>query len=372
LKTIQGPRGRIYPDHNPETVALLGMGPSVQDFMTETMTQEMKPEHHDEVWAINMVANCFRADVCFWMDDLESQSKACPHPLLPTTKLKEAFAEQRIAGLYPAGGPRFENLIKMIRESEDWVPHERYDWIVEEFKTLINSNLGGLSFVSVTQITNMFNEDRNKAIPDPKRSLAGLIQKLASLNIPVVTPKRHTDLVPTSFDYPIDEVSALGFSMFGKPYLQNGVAMAIGYAIWKGVKRLKIYGCDFTYPNRNFAEEGRGCVEAWIALAASKNVQVYLSPHTSLLDTVKGYGVYGYAEQPEIILPDGGKFKYVQQTAAPNGVYVPENSQGVRNELPGAAQADSTGGIRNREFGHAAVNAGRVGNQQSGAGHAQA
>jgi len=47
FKTIEGPNGRLYLDHSPKTVCLVGMGPSIQDFMGETLTQELRPEHHD-------------------------------------------------------------------------------------------------------------------------------------------------------------------------------------------------------------------------------------------------------------------------------------------------------------------------------------
>ena len=62
MKQIEGPRGRIYPDHSPKRVALIGMGPSFQDYLQETMTQELTPEHHDEVWGINMIGNALRCD----------------------------------------------------------------------------------------------------------------------------------------------------------------------------------------------------------------------------------------------------------------------------------------------------------------------
>lgn len=226
----------LHLKHNPKVVALVGMGPSIVDILSETLTQECSPTWCDEVWAINMVSNAIQHDVVFWLDDLEQQQNFKP----------------------------------------------------------------------------------------------GLFDLLRRRGKPVITSVARRDVVPNSYDYPLDEICATAIPAFGKPYLTNGVAMAVAYAMWKGVETLKIYGCDFTYPNRNFAEEGRACVEAWITLANLKGMSVQLSPTTSLFDTVSDHGVYGYAVQPEITLPNGVKFKYeVKDQSA--GRYVATDSSGEKD-----------------------------------------
>ena len=158
----------------------------------------------------------------------------------------------------------------------------------------------------------------------------GLFDLLRKRGKPVITSVARRDIIPNSYDYPLDEVSAIAIPAFGKPYLTNGVAMAIAYAMWKGVETLKIYGCDFTYPNRNFAEAGRACVESWITLANLRGMRVLLAPTTSLFDTVSDHGIYGYREQPEITLPDGMKFKYEKKDQSA-GRYVATDSSGERD-----------------------------------------
>ena len=227
---------KLYLKHNPKVVALVGMGPSIVDILSETLTQECSTQWADEVWAINMVSNIIQHDVVFWMDDLEQQQNFKP----------------------------------------------------------------------------------------------GLFDLLRRRGKPLITSVARRDIIPTSYDYPLDEIAAISAPIFGKPYLTNGVAMAIAYAMWKGVETLKIYGCDFTYPNRNFAEEGRACTEAWISLASTRGMNVALSPSTSLFDTVSDHGIYGYAQQPEIMLQDGVKFKYVKKGDAP-GRYTATDSSGAQN-----------------------------------------
>lgn len=229
-----------YLDHSPETVALVGMGPSIGDLFTETMTQEFMPEFADEFWTINMASNIVHSDVIFWLDDLEQQDKFKP----------------------------------------------------------------------------------------------GLISVLRRKDVPVITSKSYRKILPNSYDFPIDEVVALALPIFGKPYLNNGVAMAIAYALVKGVKVLKIYGADFSYPNRDYAESGRACVEAWVTVACMRQptMEIRLCPKTSLFDAVLDKGIYGYATQPLITLPDGQKYQYKSAGKAPPG-YKPEDTSGQPKEM---------------------------------------
>lgn len=163
-----------------------------------------------------------------------------------------------------------------------------------------------------------------------KNFRAPLIEALASYNVPVITSKSYPDLVPLSYDYPIEPIARMGTEILGKPYLNNGVAMAIAYGIHIGLKRLVIYGADFSYPNRDFAESGRGCTETWVTIAGMKGMEVALCPGTSLMDTVKDHGIYGYSEQPAITLKDGRTYRYLLPTEqGARGKYVPEDTSGV-------------------------------------------
>lgn len=159
-----------------------------------------------------------------------------------------------------------------------------------------------------------------------------LFVALRRWGLPVITPIRYPHVLEHSFDYPIQEVSNIGIPVFGKPYLNNGVAQAIGYAMWKGVKRLEIYGADFSYPNRDYAESGRACVESWTTLAAVRGMEIALSSNTSLMDMVKDQGIYGYVDQPTILMPDGRTFRYIKRNEL--GKYMPEDSSGAPNVHP--------------------------------------
>ena len=246
-------------DHSPHTVALVGMGPSVTDFITETMTQEFQPNFADEIWSINMASNAIHSDLVFWMDDLMQQ---------------------------------------------------------ERFKP-------------------------------------GLMAVLRRKGVKVITSTAYPEILPNSYDYPLDEVALLALKAFSKPYLNNGVAMAIAYALVRGVRVMKLYGCDFSYPNRDYAESGRACVEAWIALAcATETMEIRLCPKTSLYDSVLDKGIYGYATPPTITLPNGKEYKY-QSPGELTAQYIAEDSSGqpketkddgIRGSLPGTERGSTDSG----------------------------
>jgi hypothetical protein len=161
-----------------------------------------------------------------------------------------------------------------------------------------------------------------------------LISELNRRGKPVMTATSYRDVCPTSYDYPIDAIGKISVDIFGKVYLSNSIAMGIAYAIHKKVKVLKLYGCDFTYPDRNFAEAGRACVEAWATAAITKyDMDIGLCPRTSLFDTVSSKtGVYGFAEQPEVKVGKGMKYKYTKKEDAEALPYKPEDSSGVKND----------------------------------------
>lgn len=245
--------------HAPHTVALIGMGPSITDFIAETMTQEFQPDFADEFWTINMASNMVHSDVVFWMDDLEQQ---------------------------------------------------------ERFKP-------------------------------------GLMAVLRRKGVDVITSTAYPEILPNSYDFPLDEVAALAIKVFGKPYLNNGVAMAIAYAMARGVKVMKIYGADFSYPNRDYAESGRACVEAWIAYAcATETMEIRLCPKTSLYDSVIDKGVYGYATQPKITLPNGQVYQY-KSPGELTAAYIAEDSSGqppkeqtddrIQRSVPGVEREGANG-----------------------------
>jgi hypothetical protein len=53
----------------------------------------------------------------------------------------------------------------------------------------------------------------------------------------------------------------------GMAYLNNTGACAVAYAVHIGVKKISLFGCDYTYPNVHDAEKGRACLEFHLGIA---------------------------------------------------------------------------------------------------------
>ena len=90
--------------------------------------------------------------------------------------------------------------------------------------------------------------------------------------------------------YPLEEV--LNYVRF--PYFNTTVAYALGLAIYEQVGEIKLYGADFTYPDRHVSEAGRGCAEFWVAQAMLRGIAVTLPKSTTLIDVRQGTPLYNY------------------------------------------------------------------------------
>lgn len=95
-----------------------------------------------------------------------------------------------------------------------------------------------------------------------------------------------------AIEYPLqDVVRCVGF-----PYLNSTPAFALAYAIYRGFEGIRLYGCDFTYPDSHKAEKGRACMEFLIGIAMSRGIAVHTPKHATLLDTCDSWQsrIYGY------------------------------------------------------------------------------
>lgn len=113
----------------------------------------------------------------------------------------------------------------------------------------------------------------------PESFISGMLEWMKTTDKPIITCKRYEDY-PMSREYPLKEV----LDEIGTPYLNTTVAYAVADAIRLGVKRLALYGCDFSYPNLHKREKGRGCVEFLLGIAASRGIHVELAQDSTLMD----------------------------------------------------------------------------------------
>jgi len=94
------------------------------------------------------------------------------------------------------------------------------------------------------------------------------------------------DRVPTAVEYPIESI----ISDLGCSYFNNTIPYTIAYALWSKVKKISLFGIDFTYrSNMHFAEAGRSCTEFWLSKCIDAGMQIEVAPRSTLLDTDIGF-----------------------------------------------------------------------------------
>lgn len=205
----------------PESVAILGLGPSLEAYVDHVKRLGGRREYCDEVWGINAVGDVIHCDRIFHMDDV---------------RVQEARAAANPTG----------NIGPMLK------------WM---------------------------------------RTHAG----------PIYTSRAHPDY-PGLVEYPIEDV----INSCGIAYFNSTAAYAVAFAVHIGVKRISLFGIDFTYPKAHDAEKGRGCVEFHLGIAKARGIIIGLPNTTTLLDGVatRKERIYGYDTVDLDIEPqDDGSFR---------------------------------------------------------------
>lgn len=132
-----------------------------------------------------------------------------------------------------------------------------------------------------------------RAAAQPGTNVANMLNWLR--RHPNFYTSRKYDDYPGAMEYPLEKV----VRMTGVAYFNSTVAYAVALAVAIGVKKIAMYGADYSYSNLHKAERGRGCVEFWLGLAAARGIQIVVAEDTTLLDACepaerKWYGYDGY------------------------------------------------------------------------------
>lgn len=220
------------PGGAPESVALLGLGPSVSQYLE--LSKRAGGRMVDEVWGINALGDVFACDRVFHMDDVR---------------------------------------IQQLRAAER-----------------------------------------------PESNIARMLAWLRRHPGPVYTSRTH-EAYPGLVEFPLTEVVA----RFGQAYFNSTAAYAVAYAVYLGVKRLEVYGFDFTYPNAHHAEKGRACVEFWLGIAVANGVDVKVPHASSLLDAcAPEERLYGY---------DTLEVEFKREGGALSTVFTPKDAIPTADEI---------------------------------------
>ena len=130
-----------------------------------------------------------------------------------------------------------------------------------------------------------------RADAKPQSNIAKMLEWLKTTKTPVVTSFAHPDY-PALQEFPLAAV----LTNYPYGYFNSTAAYAIAYAMHIGVKKMTLFGMDFTYPDVHDAEKGRACVEFWLGMAAMQGIEISVPKTTSLLDAYneQAQRFYGY------------------------------------------------------------------------------
>lgn len=135
-----------------------------------------------------------------------------------------------------------------------------------------------------------------RAARDPKSNIAAMVRWLKRHPGPVYTSVVREGY-PGLVAFPLEAVlNRTKEGNGGVPYLNSTAAYAVAYAIHIGVKRISLYGVDYTQPNAYAGEKGRSCVEFWLGIAAARGIEIMVPNSSPLLDMCAPHDerLYGY------------------------------------------------------------------------------
>lgn len=130
-----------------------------------------------------------------------------------------------------------------------------------------------------------------RAAANPEGNIAAMLPWLKKHPGPVYTSRPHPDY-PGLVAFPLEAV----LNDVPKGYMNSTAAHAVAFAVWLGVKKITLFGMDFTYANSHHAEKGRACVEFWLGVAAARGIEIAMPKESSLMDARESQAerFYGY------------------------------------------------------------------------------
>jgi hypothetical protein len=123
-----------------------------------------------------------------------------------------------------------------------------------------------------------------RANADPDSNIAAMVRWLRTCTTPVYTSVVREGY-PSLVAFPLEDVlNAKADNNGGAPYFNSTTAYAVAYAVHIGVKRISLFGIDYTFENAHHSEKGRACVEFWLGIAAARGIEITVPDTSSLLD----------------------------------------------------------------------------------------
>jgi len=184
-----------------------------------------------------------------------------------------------IVGLGPSSAA-YVDLVKRLGGRHQYCDET---WVINAFGDVLAADrVFHMDDVRIQQI---------RADAEPDSNIAAMLKWLKTHPGPIVTSRAHPDY-PGLVEFPLEDV----LNEFPQGYFNSTAAYAVAYALFIGVEKISMFGCDFTYPNAHDAEKGRACVEYWLGMAAARGIQLVAPKTSTILDAINTQAerFYGY------------------------------------------------------------------------------
>lgn len=119
-----------------------------------------------------------------------------------------------------------------------------------------------------------------RAAAKPEGNIAAMLPWLKRARVPVLTSLAQHPEYPALVEFPLVEV----LNEVPCAYFNSTAAYAVAYAVHVGVRKMTLFGMDFTYPDAHDAEKGRACVEYWLGIAAERGIELAMPQISTLMD----------------------------------------------------------------------------------------
>lgn len=168
-------------------------------------------------------------------------------------------------------GPTCESYVSLTKRLGGRTPLFDQVWGINALGDVLNCDLVfHMDDVRVQEI---------RAAAQPEGNIANMLRWLKTHRGPVMT-SRKVKGYPGLIEFPLEAV----LNATGHSYFNNTAAYAVAYAVFLGVKRISLFGIDFSYADSHHAEKGRGCVEFWLGQAAARGIAITIAKRSSLMD----------------------------------------------------------------------------------------
>ena len=150
---------------------------------------------------------------------------------------------------------------------------------------------------------------------------------------PIVSWREYADI-----QYPLEEIK----KEFDTEYLNNTISYMIAYAIYTGVKKLRLFGVDAPYGG--IYEIERSGIEYWIGRATERGMEVIPCKGSHLIRTITG-DLYGKPREGKIplyfgerlnllnLLPLHGSYKEMELASLTRWLITPKSRECQEHEI---------------------------------------